>query len=755
MGLSKALLGLLRVRLTVEKAADFDRTLINAGKQVQDFGMKVINTGQKMTTMGKWMSTRVTAPMVAAAAVAVKSASDLNESMNKTVQVFGQASSSVIDFAEHADRSLGMSESAALEATSTFGNLFTSMGMGRKPAAEMSMGLVKLAGDLASFNNLNPQEVFEKLRSGIVGEVEPLRSLGINLSQAVVQQKALQMGLAKTKDQLTPLALMQARYALIMEQTINAQGDFGRTSTGLANGMRILRAEAANVAAEFGAELYPLATLAMQGLVKLLGKVREGIRWFDGLNPRVKAVIVVFGGLVVAAGPVLIGLGMLTQVVGLAMGGLGALVSTVGAVGGAFGAIIGVLTGPIGILLAIGVASFALYKMWTHNTFGIRDVTRSGWKSTLTYMGRGLQWAVNAVHAAVSFITRLWDAGFAAVNKATGGRLQVLVDGIRKGLKWIYHAHLWTWKGVAHIVLEAMASVVRIAGEGVAKAAEKLAELLEKIPGMEGMAQKLRQVADQARRTGLGLAAGLNTVANISEGDFEKAIGYARLAKLFKGAPVKIGAELKGIYNKAKGAVDGLLGSIDKLFASAGLDKMKKQALSSADAVKAINKALSLTPQALAKAAKSASKGIGDTASSAAKHTQSLMDQVKKSLAFVDWQLRMGLISRLDALREQMRIWQSFMEQAFQKGMIKQATMAAQKVKELRAQLNAMQGGGWQGSIPSLPATSLPPIAASQTEPGCCTNCYTLNYTAVRPEAGQMDAAQAMKELELYARLTG
>ena len=104
----------------------------------------------------------------------------------------------------------------------------------------MSTGLVQLAADLASFNNLNPEEVFLKLQSGIVGEVEPMRALGVNLSAAAVNAKALQMGLVNANGELTEQAKIMARYALIMEQTGNAQGDFARTSDGLANSTRIL-----------------------------------------------------------------------------------------------------------------------------------------------------------------------------------------------------------------------------------------------------------------------------------------------------------------------------------------------------------------------------------------------------------------------------------------------------------------------------------------------------------------------------------
>ena len=99
----------------------------------------------------------------------------------------------------------------------------------------MSTSLVKLAADLACFNNIDPGEALDKLRSGLVGEAEPLRQVGILLSEDAVQAKALALGLAATARELTEADKVQARYALIMEQRPAAQGDFARTSTGLAN----------------------------------------------------------------------------------------------------------------------------------------------------------------------------------------------------------------------------------------------------------------------------------------------------------------------------------------------------------------------------------------------------------------------------------------------------------------------------------------------------------------------------------------
>lgn len=200
----------------------------------------------------------ITAAVVTLGIVAVKAASDLNESQNKVAVVFGQSAKVIQDWAKTAAESLGISQQKALEAAGTFGNLFVTMGLGQKPAADMSTAIVGLAADLASFNNANPEEVLIALRSGLVGEIEPLRRFGIAINEETVQLKAMEMGLAKSKDSLSEAAKVQARYALILAQTGTAQGDFARTSEGVANTTRRARAQFEDMQATIGTKLLPI-----------------------------------------------------------------------------------------------------------------------------------------------------------------------------------------------------------------------------------------------------------------------------------------------------------------------------------------------------------------------------------------------------------------------------------------------------------------------------------------------------------------
>ncbi|MEN6507043.1 MAG: hypothetical protein ABFD92_21110 [Planctomycetaceae bacterium] len=311
------------------------RNTIQIEITASDKASKVLTAvGKKMTEVGTKLTAAVTLPIVALGTASVKMASDLSESMNKVDVVFGDAADSVQSWAKASAQAFGQSSRQALEAAGTFGNLFTSMGMAQEESAKMSKGLVELAGDLASFNNIDPGLALEKLRSGLVGEVEPLRTLGVNINQAVVQAEALRLGLIKAGQEMSAQIAVQARYSLILQQTKNAQGDFARTSDGLANSTRIAKAELENAAAMLGQRLLPIAT-------QLIGVVGDLVGKFTALPDPVMKTVMAIAGIAALAGPVTTAIGGISTALGLiaanpivaggaiVIGGLAALVMAI------------------------------------------------------------------------------------------------------------------------------------------------------------------------------------------------------------------------------------------------------------------------------------------------------------------------------------------------------------------------------------------------------------------------------------------
>lgn len=263
---------------------------------------------------------------------ATGAASDIAESITKNQRLFGQYSKDIEKFSQTSAAQFGISRKAVLEYTGTFGNLFRAFGTSQQKSAGLSTELTKLAADMASFNNTSIEDALEALRSGLVGESEPLRKFGVNLNEGALQAEALSSGLVKAKvdqeklsiatktldiaqqnvakavkehgaesieAQRANIALERAQaavnktaaggkvqldaqqkalaaVALATKQTEAAHGDFARTSTGLANQQRILKASLSDTAAKIGEVLMPIALKAAKAFNKLIQEWKAG-----------------------------------------------------------------------------------------------------------------------------------------------------------------------------------------------------------------------------------------------------------------------------------------------------------------------------------------------------------------------------------------------------------------------------------------------------------------------------------------------
>ena len=207
----------------------------------------------------------------AAAAVglgkAIFAASDLAEAESKTNQVFGESASIIQDFAKTSARAFGVTREQANDFSSQLGSIFKNAGLGEEMAARMGKRFVELSADVASFNNLDPAEAFEKLRSGILGSTEPLQSIGAGYTAAELSAYAYSSGLAEVDTKLTEQQKTLARYFLILKKTKDSHGDFERTNDGLANSIRIAKAGFQEFAVDVGTLFLPLVTEAMQNLL--------------------------------------------------------------------------------------------------------------------------------------------------------------------------------------------------------------------------------------------------------------------------------------------------------------------------------------------------------------------------------------------------------------------------------------------------------------------------------------------------------
>lgn len=210
---------------------------------------------------------------------AIDEASKFDEALSKNAAVFGdEAVPALEEWAAGAADAFGQSEVQALSAAGTFGNLLTAFGLNANEAQTMSTNITELASDLASFNDTTVDEALLALRSGLSGETEPLKRFGVALTDVRLKEEALRMGLIQNTKGTLPIAIKsQAAYNLILKDTANAQGDYQRTSDGLANTQRGLEADLANLRREVGTELLPIQLELTQAFRDALPTIKDNL----------------------------------------------------------------------------------------------------------------------------------------------------------------------------------------------------------------------------------------------------------------------------------------------------------------------------------------------------------------------------------------------------------------------------------------------------------------------------------------------
>lgn len=230
---------------------------------------------------------------------AIQQASDLNETQSKVGVIFGGATDAVRQFASTAAGSLGQSKQSALDAAATFGIFGKSAGLSGQALADFSINFTKLASDLASFNNTSPEMAIQAIGAALRGESEPLRRYGVLLNDAAMRQKAMELGIYQGNGALTSQQKILSAQALIYEQTADAQGDFARTSDGLANQQRILKASIQNLTTSLGSILLPYFQKAINALNKYLTPAVEAFtKTIDGggtFGDAIKAAVASMG----------------------------------------------------------------------------------------------------------------------------------------------------------------------------------------------------------------------------------------------------------------------------------------------------------------------------------------------------------------------------------------------------------------------------------------------------------------------------
>jgi DNA anti-recombination protein RmuC len=297
----------------IKIAVEADTTKLQQGLKTATDGINNVNSSVKTASTG--MSAFATqlksvgaamgvafagAQIVNFAKQSVMAASNMAESLSKVQVVFEDTAGSVIEWSKTSADSMGISSQKALEAAGTYGNLFQALGVTKDASQDMSVNLVQLAADLGSFNNMTVDDSLNALRSGLSGETEPLKRFGISLNDVTLKAKAMEMGFGQIKGVMDPAIKAQVTYALVLEQTKKAQGDYARTADGTANTMKTLQARLEDAKVALGEALMP-AFRALLGLLNLIIPVLTTVGKFFKENKDAIKVFAIYVGALTAA----------------------------------------------------------------------------------------------------------------------------------------------------------------------------------------------------------------------------------------------------------------------------------------------------------------------------------------------------------------------------------------------------------------------------------------------------------------------
>ena len=211
--------------------------------------------------------------LIRGAGDAIESFNLLNESVNAVNVTFEDGADTVFEFGENVARTAGLARGEFQQAVVPIGALLRNFGFDAQQAGTAAVTLTQRAADLASVFNTDVSEAIEAIQAGLRGEGNPLERFGAGISAVRVEAKALELGLAATKAEITDLDKVTARYNLILSDTARVQGDFAKTAEDPANAARIIAAEFENARATIGGALIP----AWQELLDLAPDLVEEI----------------------------------------------------------------------------------------------------------------------------------------------------------------------------------------------------------------------------------------------------------------------------------------------------------------------------------------------------------------------------------------------------------------------------------------------------------------------------------------------
>ena len=206
---------------------------------------------------------------------AIKKSNDYIENINLFTVSMGDYAKEASDYAKTVSDAMGISDSDWMRNQGVFMTLGKGFGVVEERANMMSKNLTQLGYDISSFFNISVEDAMQKLQSGYAGELEPLRRLGYDLSQAKLETIALSLGIDKSVESMTQAEKAQLRYYAIMTQVTDSHGDMARTLDAPANQLRVLTAQFEMLGREVGNIFQPILKNVLPNLIAMVKVLRE------------------------------------------------------------------------------------------------------------------------------------------------------------------------------------------------------------------------------------------------------------------------------------------------------------------------------------------------------------------------------------------------------------------------------------------------------------------------------------------------
>ncbi|MDN6288889.1 MAG: phage tail tape measure protein [Tetragenococcus koreensis] len=335
----------------------------------KEVGSMAKNISKKMKTAGKNMTKYVTTPILGMAAGMGKAAMDLEATEAKYNTVFKGMTDQSDAFIKEFQKLTPATKAEARSMASGIQDLLIPMGVAREDATGMTEEFMHVSGALANFNSgtHTAQDVTNAMSSALTGQYDSLKSLGIQLDATTVKEKAVEMGLASSTDEVTKSMQAQVLMKEVYAQSGDALDAYTEANLDAKTKMGLLKSEIIDVAAEFGTAMLP----AISSIIDIF---RDAISWLNNLSEEQRKLIGIIGLVAAAIGPLLLAGSFLIDKFLLIKGAIGGAIAAFKASGGAialFKGLLASLFSPIGLVLGVvGLLAGAFVHLYqTSDTF--------------------------------------------------------------------------------------------------------------------------------------------------------------------------------------------------------------------------------------------------------------------------------------------------------------------------------------------------------------------------------------------------